>query len=522
MASELLLLLLLPLCFFFLWRSLFDRNPVLRNWPVVGMLPSLLANTARIHDWYTEVLRACGGTVPFKGPWLSGLDMLVTSDPANVSYITSTTHAAKYPKGEEYREIFDILGDGILNADADSWRIQRKWAHMLMRQRRFRLYVDRTSRAKVGSALLPLLDRAARDGHALDLQEVMQRFTFDATCILVCGVDPGCLSPKFPVVPFAKAVDDAKEVILLRHTVPRTWWRLMKLLRLGNEKLLAEASDTVDCCIAEYVSARRNELLEAKAKKNNPDEQKEEEKEEEEEEEEEAVDLLTSYMDHEAEEAMEKLKSDKFLRDVILNMLVAGRDTTSSALTWFFWELSRNPHVESKIMDELTRTKSRYPKSPNRVFESEELNGLPYLHAALCECLRLYPSVPIVHKSAVEADTLPSGHRVEPGMKLYYCLYAMARMEAIWGEDCNEFKPERWVSEGGTRRDHNDKFFSFNAGPRSCLGKGISFTHMKMVAASTLYNFHVQVVPGQTVCPRTSVILHMKNGLLVKLKRRCN
>ncbi|XP_068641203.1 alkane hydroxylase MAH1-like [Aristolochia californica] len=506
------------ICFFILRRM--SLNPsALRSWPVVGMLPSMLANTHRIHDWSAEILQKSGGTIFFKGPWFAGMDLLATADPTNVRYITSTARAGDYPKGQDYTEMFDILGNGILNADSDSWRIQRRWAHLLMRQMRFRRYVESTGREKVEKGLLPVLDHMAGEDVPVDLQDVMQRFTFDATCVFVCGVDPGCLSVTFPVVPFAKAVDDAKEVIHLRHTVPRTWWKLFRWLRIRNEKTMAEATEIADGCIVEYISTRRKELEQAKS------DTTEKNKEEEE------VDLLTSYLDYEAEEEMERMKSDKFLRDVILNMLVAGRDTTSAALTWFFWELSRNPRLEAKILDEL-RTKlpatekqeensSSTTKKKLRVFNADELGGLVYLHAALSECLRLYPPVPIIHKCATANDTFPSGHRIRPGLKIYYCLYAMARMETIWGKDCNEFKPERWISEAGTvRTDHSDKFFTFNAGPRSCLGKGVSFTQMKMAAGAILYNFQVQVLKNQIICPKVSVILHTENGLKVKIRRR--
>ncbi|KAG9451236.1 hypothetical protein H6P81_011201 [Aristolochia fimbriata] len=510
---------LMFICFFLLRRMIVvpKRSAAIESWPIVGMLPSMLSNTHRIHDWSTEVLQKSGGTVFFEGPWLAGMDLLATADPANVSYVTCTARAADYPKGRDYADMFDILGDGILNADGDSWRVQRKWAHLLVRQMRFRRHVERTGRDKVEHGLLPVLDRVAAERRTVDLQDLMQRFTFDATCIFVCGVDPGCLSAESSPVPFANAVDDAKEVIHLRHTVPKTWWKILRWLRVGNERTMAEATRVADQCIAEFISAKRKQLLDDSAeKKENKNNQNVDQRDE--------VDLLTSYMDCEADEEMErmKLKSDKFLRDVILNMLVAGRDTTSAALTWFFWELSRNPQMEANILDEL---RTKLPADPRetkfRVFSAEELNGLVYLHAALSECLRLYPPVPIIHKCATADDTFPSGHRIRPGLKIYYCLYAMARMESVWGKDCKEFKPERWISEEGRlRTDHSDKFFTFNAGPRSCLGKGVSFTQMKMVAASVLYNFHVQVLEDQIVCPKISVILHTENGLKVKMIRR--
>jgi len=97
----------------------------------------------------------------------------------------------------------------------------------------------------------------------------------------------------------------------------------------------------------------------------------------------------------------------------------------------------------------------------------------------------------------------------------------MGRMEQKWGEDYMKFKPERWVSE---RRNiihvPSYKFIAFNTGPRSCMGKDLSFIQMKMVAAALLWKIHIQVVEGHPVTPRDSVVLRMKHGLKVKVVKR--
>ncbi|XXG61335.1 hypothetical protein AAC387_Pa04g3021 [Persea americana] len=496
------------------------RNKILLNWPMVGMLPYLLLNIHRLHDWCTQVLRDYGCTLVFKGPWFASMDMLVTCDPANINHMLCTNFS-NFPKGSDYLEIFDVLGDGIFNSESDTWRYQRKMGHALIRHKGFRQFVARTSRDMVEGELLPFLAQTTQLGLAVDLQDVLQRFSFDSTCVLVFGVNPKCLSVDLPMVPFAKAVDDAKEVIHFRHTVPVTWWKLLRWLNVGEEKKLARAWETIDHFIMQNLSMRREELSK--------------QKEEKEEQAEMCNDLLTSYMNYycntsqvKGGEETDRPKSDKFLRDSTLNFLVAGRDTISASLTWFFWLVSKNSTVESKILHELRSISPKEEGGGNpkkvKVFNAEELGGLVYLHAALCEALRLFPSVPLIHKGATNWDVLPSGHRVRPGMRILYSLYAMGSMEAIWGNDCMEFKPERWISTDGTLStfEHASKFLVFNAGPRSCMGKDISFTQMKAVAAALIYNFHVQVIPGQIVCPKFSIILYMKNGLMVKVTERCS
>ena len=97
----------------------------------------------------------------------------------------------------------------------------------------------------------------------------------------------------------------------------------------------------------------------------------------------------------------------------------------------------------------------------------------------------------------------------------------MGRMESIWGQDCLEFKPERWISErGGIVHVPSFKFITFNAGARTCLGKDISFIQMKIIASAIIWNYRVQVVEGHPISPSISVILHMKNGLMVMISKR--
>ncbi|KDP35256.1 hypothetical protein JCGZ_09415 [Jatropha curcas] len=107
------------------WLS--NRRELIWNWPFVGMLPSLLAHVHDFHVWSKDKIERSGGTFLFKGPWLTNMDMIGTCDPANVKHIMSTKFH-KYPKGHEFREMFEIFGDGLFNSDSDLWKHQRKIA----------------------------------------------------------------------------------------------------------------------------------------------------------------------------------------------------------------------------------------------------------------------------------------------------------------------------------------------------------------------------------------------------------
>jgi cytochrome P450 len=182
--------------------------------------------------------------------------------------------------------------------------------------------------------------------------------------------------------------------------------------------------------------------------------------------------------------------------------------------------VATHPFIEAKILEE---NKENLPSRKDnwKYLQVEGLNKLIYLHGVICEVLRLYPPLPFEHKSSLKSDVLPSGHKIKPNTTILYSLYSVGRMEKLWGEDCLEFKPERWISKkGGIIQVPSYKFIALNAGPRSCLGKDISFIEIKMIAASILLNYQIQVVEDHPILPSISVILHMRHGLKVNVKKR--
>ncbi|CAN6979491.1 unnamed protein product [Brassica rapa subsp. trilocularis] len=501
------------LCFsFFFGYFLIMKKPhrsFPTNWPFLGMLPGLLVEIPRVYDYVTEFLDASNLTFPFKGPRFGGLDMLFTVDPANIHHIMSSNFT-NYPKGSEFKKLFDVLGDGIFNADSDLWKDLRKSAQSMMSRPEFQRFTLRTNMTKIEKGLVPLLDHFAEKKLVFDLQDVFQRFTFDTTFVLATGVDPGCLSIEMPEIEFAKALDEAEEAIFFRHFKPEIVWKMQRLLGFGDELKMRIAHSTFDRVCSKCIASKRDEIARGVTSIDSS-----------------SKDLLMSYMD--VDTTKYKLLNpgdDKFLRDMILSFMLAGRDTTGSALTWFFWLLSKNPEVTTKIRQEInTKLSPRTDNDPVHFssFNPQELNKLVYLHGALCEALRLYPPVPFQHKSPTNPDVLPSGHKVDPSTKIVFCLYSLGRMKSVWGEDASEFKPERWISETG-RLIHvpSFKFLSFNAGPRTCLGKEVAMTQMKTVAMKIIQNYEVKIVEGHKIEPVPSIILHMKQGLRVMVTKRCN
>ncbi|CAL9243172.1 unnamed protein product [Arabidopsis halleri] len=500
------------ICFLILHRFLFKKplyQFLIINWPVLGMIPGLFLVLHRIYNFTVELLESTELTFPFKGPWFAGMDMLLTADPANIHYLVNSNFS-NFVKGSEFKEIFDAFEDALLTKDSLAWKNLRKASQVMINHQGFQRLSLTTTISKVKDGLVPLFNHIAREGTTVDLQDVFWRFTFDTTLVTVTGCDdPRSLSIEMPVVESAKALDTILEGITYRHVKPRFLWKLQSWIGVGIEKKMIEAGAVFDRVCATYISARREEIKRSQGINNG-----------------ESEDLLTSHikLDTTKYQLMDPI-NDKFLRDNVFALLLAGRDTTASALTWFFSFLSENLLVVTKIRQEIDTILPRSSSGHERPScdTMEYLNKLVYLHAALCETMRLCPPVPLERLSPVESDVLPSGHKVEANSKILVFIYGVGRMRAVWGEDALEFKPERWISETGELRHVPAfKFLAFNAGPRICLGKQIAMIQMKFVAVEILQNYDIKVAKGQKFEPDTSLILRMKHGFKVTINKRCS
>ncbi|KAK8943919.1 Cytochrome P450 86A1 [Platanthera guangdongensis] len=163
---------------------------------------------------------------------------------------------------------------------------------------------------------------------------------------------------------------------------------------------------------------------------------------------------------------------DNFLIHAALNFILAGRNTSSVALCWFFWLVATHPEAERAILDELCSVLAASRGDDDRTtwlvapLSLEELGRLVYLKAALSETLRLYPSVSEDTKYVAANDILPDGTFIPAGSSITYSIYSVGRMKSVWGDDCLKFRPERWLSADGRHYEppeNSFKFVAFNA-----------------------------------------------------------
>ncbi|XP_017975350.1 PREDICTED: cytochrome P450 94B3 [Theobroma cacao] len=460
------------------------------SYPVIGCLISFYKSRTRLLEWYTELL-AASATNTIVVNRLGARRTIVTANSENVEYMLKTNFN-NFPKGKPFTEILgDFLGYGIFNVDGELWRMQRKLASHAFSTNSLREVVMSTLEEEVENQLLPLLESLAETSRVVDLQDLLRRLAFNMVCKVSLGVDRCCLDPSLPVSPLSKAFDMASEICARRGAAPLFLvWKVKKWLGVGSEKRLKDAVEEVHAYVEEIIRDKKKKIDEGEENC--------------------GEDLLSRLIlaGHDEE----------LIRDMAISFIMAGRDTTSAAMTWLFWLLSCHPVIEQELLKEIENMEER-------LLDYESLKDLKLLKASLCESMRLYPPVAWDSKHAMADDMLPDGTLVQAGDRVTYFPYGMGRMEALWGKDWSEFRPSRWFIEpsyhgGSLKKVSPYKFPVFQAGPRVCLGKEMAFIQMKYVVASILGRFEIRPVGSDKPVFVPLLTAHMAGGLKVVIQKR--
>lgn len=464
-----------------------DNGPP--TYPIIGCLISFYKNQTRLLDWYTELLsKSATHTIVVQR--LGARRTIVTANPANVEYMLKTNFS-NFPKGKPFTEILgDFLGSGIFNVDGELWHIQRKLVSHEFKTKSLREFFLSTLEEEVEKGLLPVLESLAEKQEAVDFQELLQRLAFNVICKVSLGIDRYSLDPSLPIPPLSIAFDMASMICARRAATPLfVVWKVKRWLGIGSERRLRDAIERVHSYVGEIIGNKRK-ILEERGEN-------------------ESDDLLSRLIlaGHE----------ENVIRDTVISFMVAGRDTTSAAMTWLFWLLSCYPDIEREVVKETTF-------ETTRKIDYESLKKLKLLKACLCESMRLYPPVAWDSKHAIKDDVLPDKTRVRAGDRVTYFPYGMGRMEALWGKDRVEFNPDRWFlgskRRSSLRKACPFKFPIFQAGPRECLGKQMAFIQMKYVVASILRQFEVRPVSSDKPIFVPHLTAHMAGGLKVLVRKR--
>lgn len=183
-----------------------------------------------------------------------------------------------------------------------------------------------------------------------------------------------------------------------------------------------------------------------------------------------------------------KQTSDPYtLRSELLNVLLAGRDTTAGLLANTWWVLARRPDVWEKLQAEI---KTHCPDGGRPDYAT--IKDMKYLRYILSESLRVMPVVPGNSRTAIRDTVLPLGGGpdgksplfIPEGMQVLYSPWSMHRRTDYYGEDAEEFRPERWE----TLRP-GWEYLPFNGGPRICLGQQFALLEASYVTVRLCQTF---------------------------------
>jgi fatty acid omega-hydroxylase len=155
-------------------------------------------------------------------------------------------------------------------------------------------------------------------------------------------------------------------------------------------------------------------------------------------------DILSLFLSRAETVAKDVDLTDEYLRDVVINFIIAGRDTTAQALSWSFYVMSTMPDIQQAVREEVLRVTDPLPE--HEKFSYESIQQMRYTDAFLHEVLRLYPSVPKELKYAFEDSTLPDGTHIPKGGCVAFLPYVMGRHPALW-EDPERFDPMRFYDK---------------------------------------------------------------------------
>ncbi|ERN19434.1 cytochrome P450 704C1 [Amborella trichopoda] len=468
--------------------------------PVVGTVVHQLINFSTLHHFHlghAQKHTTYRLLSPARGE-------LYTVNPANLQHILKTNFA-NYGKGKYQHEVLkDLFGDGIFAVDGERWKTQRKLASYEFSTKVLREFSCKVF-CKNAVKLAGKISEAAKSHLIMDIQDLLMKATMDSLFKVGFGLELNTLLGCEEENKFAKAFGELSAQLLRRFTNPL--WKLERFLSLGPEAMLRKNIKFIDDFVYKIIQQKREQV----SKEHDSLEKHRKE------------DILSRFL-VESEKYHEKM-SDKYLRDIILNFLIAGRDTTAGTLSWFFYLLCKHPHIQEKIAQEVresvcTKNEGNVEGVTMSGFADALTEGalgrLQFLHAALAETLRLYPAVPVNAKVAFGDDVLPDGSKVRKGDMVNYLSYAMGRMTSIWGDDAYHFRPERWIQNGVFQPKTPFEFPAFQGGPRICLGKDFAYLQMKVMAAVLIRFFKFKLRDEeQEAHYHTMLTLHIDHGLHV-------
>ncbi|AOW05845.1 hypothetical protein B0I72DRAFT_139993 [Yarrowia lipolytica] len=444
---------------------------------------------------WREVFATYGKTLKY---YAFPSNTILTYDPDNIKAMLATQFK-DFSLGLRKEALAPSLGYGIFTLDGSSWSHSRA----LLRPQFSREQISRLESVETHvQEMMSCIDR--NQGAYFDIQRLFFSLAMDTATDFLLGEAVGnlqeILHPEMPRTgtTFQVAFDRAQRLGSLRIICQEAFWVVGSLFwRRDFNNTNQHIHDYVDRYVDKALLARKekSEIY------TNPDKY--------------------IFLYELARETTNKIT----LRDQVLNILIAGRDTTASTLSWIFMELAKKPDIFHKLREAILNDFGTSCES----ISFESLKKCDYLRQVLNEGLRLHPVVPVNLRVAVRDTTLPRGGGpqgdkpifVAKGQKINYAIFWTHRDKEYWGEDAEEFRPERWETTSGGALGKGWEFLPFNGGPRICLGQQFALTEMGYVITRLLQEYSdISIQPSDAaVKVRHSLTMCSAQGINISLTR---
>lgn len=417
----------------------------------------------------------------FERPFSIGRSILglraAAHDPAAVRRVL-LDNAANYRKDALQLKILSPgLGNGLLTAEGETWRKQRRALAPLFSPREVAAFAPAMQR--VAAAAVERI-RRRRDGAVIDVAEAMARLALEVLEQTLfsrgLGQEPGAFQRAVTSYFDSFGRLDPLDLLGAPSFLPR-------LGRLRGRPTLAFFEAAVDAIIA-----ARKALLESGAAP--------------------PRDLLTLLlMAKDPQTGLGLSEAD--VRANVVTFIAAGHETTANGLAWTLYLLSQSPEWGA-----------RGEREADQVYDPERpatWEACETLRALFEEALRLYPPAAMLSRQAIADDEI-LGVRVPAGTVVVISPYVLHRRRGLW-DDPDAFDPRRFLS-GARERIDRFAYIPFGAGPRVCIGMTFAMQEAVIALANFLRAFRFELVEGQKVAPRQRVTLRPQNGLKMHARRR--
>lgn len=435
--------------------------------PVVSRLRSLAdsramaLNPVAVLSAYAEQY---GETFRF---FLGGIkEALVTIDPAVIQHVLKT-NAENYQKSEiQVKRMGHFLGKGLLTTHGEAWKTQRR----LIQKGFDRKQLDALSSIMQDSLTDSLgdFDRQVRSG-PVDIYPQLMKMTF----AMVARSLFGARLKDEDIELVSRTICTVQEFIVRQTLQPylNPWFAASGELR-RHEAMRMRA----DGVLLEYIKDRRQQPP--------------------------GQDLLQTLMD--ARYSDGEGMSDALVLSESMQLLVAGHETSSNALSWLLYLLSSRPECLGRVREEFDTVLGDAPLTHG------DVPKFPFTTQVIQEALRLYPPFWMIDRMAVEDDRV--GDMVIPqGSTVIVFVYGAHHATKHWA-DPETFEPERFAKENEKQRTPFS-YVPFGAGPRGCIGGNYAMLQILMILSVLLRRYDLQLTPGQIIEARPMIILRPRYGI---------